>query len=320
MGIRVVKTAVATVIAVWLANRLALEFPMSAGLLAILGVETTRRKGMTSSLVRIGASLLGLALATAMLLSFGFHLWVLALFILIAIPLLNRAKLQNGLATCCVTVFHIFSLGTAAPSVVLNEVWLLLVGLGTATAINMLYMPDAESKLRECRRRVEELFSVIFLQIARHLRDASHVWDGREVLEAHDAIAEGEQAAQKAEENRLFAGPTYWPVYFQMRRRQLESIQDMLDLVAQVYASLPHGQLVAELFEELSLDVKSETYAGKVERHLLELEDRFKNMPLPQTRDEFEVRSAILQLCFELKYYLNIAKRDKKHMELVGRP
>ena len=35
-------------------------------------------------------------------------------------------------------------------------------------------------------------------------------------------------------------------------------------------------------------------------------------MELPRLRDEFEMRSAILQLCLKLKAYLSIAKTLKK--------
>lgn len=315
MGIRTVKTAVATVAAVYLAMLLSLQYPMSAGLLAILGVETTIRKGIVTSLTRIGASIMGLAIATLMLILFGFHLIVLAAFILIAIPLLLKLRLQNGLATCCVTVFHVFTIGSASVPILLNELALLLVGLGTATIVNIVYMPDAERKLKQEREKTENAFSAIFVQIARNLRDVDYIWSGSEVLDAHEAIERGKSEAAKAAENRFFPGKPYWSVYFHMRGDQLESIQNMIHIVSQVYSNLPHGQLVAELFEELSRDVKSETYTGNVERRLAELEGEFKSMPLPQSREEFEVRSAILQMCHELKYYLNIAKRDKKQID-----
>ncbi|MNW06530.1 hypothetical protein D3C71_2029570 [compost metagenome] len=39
-------------------------------------------------------------------------------------------------------------------------------------------------------------------------------------------------------------------------------------------------------------------------------------MELPDTREEFEVRSAILQVCRELALYLKIAKRHKVPVEV----
>ena len=69
--------------------------------------------------------------------------------------------------------------------------------------------------------------------------------------------------------------------------------------------------MVAELFDQLSRDVMAEEYTGRTEHLLEELEQEFQKMDLPVSREEFEVRSAILQLCRELALYLKIAKRHK---------
>jgi uncharacterized membrane protein YgaE (UPF0421/DUF939 family) len=86
----------------------------------------------------------------------------------------------------------------------------------------------------------------------------------------------------------------------------------MLGYVAQVYQTHPHGELLASVFEELSEDVKKEYYTGRSENKLRDLQAEFRQMPLPATREEFEVRSALLQLVVELNSYLGVAKREKK--------
>ncbi|MDF2815197.1 MAG: rane protein [Paenibacillus sp.] len=314
MGIRVIKTAVAVVTAVYLAILMSLQFPMSAGLLAILGVESTIRKGVVASLERFAASVLGLVLAAVMMKLFGFHYWVIAIYILLIIPVLNRAKLHNGLATCSVTVFHVFSLGYTNMDVVINELLLLVIGLGTATIINAVYMPNAERSLRQKRTATDSLFSIIFSKIAMHLKDHGYIWDGSELLEARAVIDEGVELARRAQENRLLVHEDlYWTAYFHMREQQLDIMEQMLGMVAQVYETLPTGKITAELFEVLSGDVMGESYKGNAEKLLLELELKYKSMPLPVTRSEFEVRSALFQLCQLLHQYLNIAKKEKKH-------
>ncbi|MFK7691924.1 aromatic acid exporter family protein [Paenibacillus sp. HJGM_3] len=312
MGIRVIKTAVAAVIAVWLATSLDLQYAMSAGLLAILGVESTIRKGVVSSLTRLAASVLGLFLAAVMLQLFGFQLWLVPAYILLIIPILNAARLTDGLATCSVTVFHLFMLGHANLEVLSNELLLLLTGLGTATLINMVYMPSAEQRLLELRTRTDGLLSTIFGEIAKHLQDHDYVWDGRELLEARETIRQGAEVARRAAENRLFQSDLYWNAYFQMRDQQLDYVEQMMDLMAQVYMTLPPGRLIAQLFEVLSEDVKEEIYTGNSERLLTDLVAQYKEMPLPSTRSEFEVRSALFQVTQLLQLYLTIAKKEKK--------
>jgi uncharacterized membrane protein YgaE (UPF0421/DUF939 family) len=316
IGIRVIKTAAAVVIAIYLAEFFSLTTPFSAGLFAVLGVDVTKKRGIQTSAIRILASLVGLLMAALIFYLLGFHIWVIAVFVIVVYSLLAQLKLHDGIVTSTVVMLHLFAMQSVSIPHIMNEVYLLLIGLGLATIINLIYMPDEHPKLDQARIRLEELLSTIFKQFALHLNDnENHIWDGKELLQAYDVIEEGNNMAERSAENKLLQGNGYWVRYYEMRRQQLDSTQRMLDLVAQVYRSLPHGHQIAQLFEELSEEVKLEYYQGNVEKHLLEMEEAFKQYPLPVSREEFEVRSALLQLCVELKNYLSIAKRSKKRKE-----
>jgi len=312
VGIRVVKTAAATVAAIYTAHYLGLEPPTAAGLLAILGVEATRLKGLRSVGARFAASVVGLLVASGVFLLFGFRIWALALFILIAFPVMSRLQLKEGAVTGAVVVFHVFVSGEVTPELIGNEILLLLTGLGWATAINLLYMPREERGLAARKRETERLFTEIFMELALTLREPSRVWSGSQLLAAEAAIDDGLRLAERNRENRIWAHEAYWRTYFEMRSRQLESIQLMAKDVAFVYESLPQGELVADVFERLSGDVASDVYEGGAERQLAELETAFRSMPLPGTRAEFEVRATLLQLCRVLDRYLAIARKLKK--------
>ena len=107
-----------------------------------------------------------------------------------------------------------------------------------------------------------------------------------------------------------------WTVYFYMRKQQLDRIEGMLELISQVYQRMPQGEIAALLFDRLSIDVSQEEYTGITERMLAELEQQFKTMELPSSREEFEIRSAILQLCRELSLYLEVSKKSKAPLPL----
>ena len=312
MGIRVIKTAVAVIVSIYICYAAGLFSPLSAGLLAILGVDVTKKKGLRTSFQRIAASLLGLLLAATLFWAVGFHVWVIGLYILLLYPVLNRLRLKDGVVTGSVVMFHLFAAGRVELELLLNEVALLLIGLGTATGINLLYMPKEDKQLQEYREKTEELFSRIFAEIALNLRDTEYVWSGAELLEAEGVLEKASASVQRLGENSLRGGQTQWAVYFYMRKQQMDSIERMVQLVAQVFTTLPHGESLAAVFEALSIDVRIAHYTGRSERKLTELESGFKTMPLPATRDEFEVRAALLQLIVELKAYLAVAKSQKR--------
>ncbi|MBB6669140.1 aromatic acid exporter family protein [Cohnella nanjingensis] len=321
MGLRVMKTAIATLTAIYAAMLLNVDNPQAAGILAILGVDTTRWRGLKTVFARFAASLVGLVIASALFDAIGFHIWVLGLFILIAFPLLTRFGLKEGIVTGSVIVFHLFARGEVSVDAILTELKLLSIGLGWATFFNLVYMPREKRTLAVLRDKTERLFAAVFVELARFLRDPGALWSGDEMLQAEAAIDEGIEVAQRSRENRLIwrsknnrlvLQDEPWLLYFHMRRSQLESIQLMMELVAFVSHRVPQAESIARLFDTLTDDVRSDYYEGKTEQALDALETQFRAMPLPATRDEFETRAALLQLCRELRRYLTIARREKK--------
>lgn len=312
MGFRVIKTAVATLAAIYTAMLLHVDNPLSAGILAIMGVDTTRWRGIRTVFARFGASVIGLGVASLLFYFFGFHIWVLSIYILLAFPVVTRFGFKEGVVTGAVIVFHLFASGVVSWRTVGNEIELLLIGLGWATFFNLAYMPKEGKTLEALRAATEESFSAVFAELARFLRDPSVVWSGGEMLNAEKAIENGIAVSKRARENRLIPQNEPWLLYFHMRREQLDSIELMMESVAIVSERVPQALDIAALFERLSVDVRSEYYEGNTARRLADLEREFKRMELPRTRDEFETRAALFSLCRELRRFLEIAKREKK--------
>ena len=311
MGFRIIKTAIATLLAIFITDALGIPGATSAGLLAILGVDVTRKRSLQTVSSRFFASLLGLAFASALFYLFGFHYWVLGLYILIAFPAITKAHFKEGIVTSSVVVFRIFNEHSLSAESITTQIELLVIGLGSAMLVNLAYMPKAEKQLMEIRREVDGLFSDIFRHISLTLRHPHHVWDGKELIEASRAVEQGIEGSKRSLENQMLQPDIAWNVYFYMRKEQLENIQAMMHLISQIYERLPHGELASNLFEQMSRDVVSEVYTGKTEMLLKEMEEKFKEMELPRTREEFELRSAILQLCRELEFFVNISKKNK---------
>ncbi|HIW35078.1 MAG TPA: aromatic acid exporter family protein [Candidatus Paenibacillus intestinavium] len=315
MGIRVIKTAIATIIAIYLASYFDLQPALSAGILAILGVEVTRMQGLTKTAARFIASVLGLGLASLIFVTLGFYYWTVAIFILISFPILSRFNLKEGIVTGCVIVFHLYTFGEVTFAIVWNEIGLLLVGLGSATIINMLYMPKDAESIQKLRVEIDEQYCVIFDKMAITLRDHTYLWSGEELLKADAAIKKGSVLSIRSKENNFWNFEAYWSTYFEMRRQQLDSIDQMMEKVALINGHLKHSDLIADLLEQLGQDTRSKIYVGEVKDKLQQLGEQFRDMPLPRTRDEFEIRASLLMLMHEMNRYLDIAKRLKQKKE-----
>lgn len=311
MGFRTIKTAIAALMAVLIADGIGIHGATSAGLLAILGVDITRKRSLRTISARFFASVVGLLFACVLFAVFGFHDWVLALYILTAFPVIVRAGFKEGIVTGSVVVFRVFSGGIIDMEVLLTQLALLVIGLGSAMVVNLAYMPRSDNTMQQIRQEVDRTFSVIFRNMANTLRSPAYIWDGKEVIEANSIIAKGVTEAGRSLENQMLRPQEGWNVYFYMRREQLDSIQNMMQLIAQMYQHMPQAKLLAELFDQLSHDVLAGHYTGQTEKLLEQVREEFRGMELPATRAEFEIRSALLQLMHELYQYLKIAKKDK---------
>jgi len=312
MGFRVVKTAIATLLAILIAQWIGLPAPLSAGLLAILGVDVTRKRSIRVVTERFCASIIALLMGSLIFYILGFKIFALAVYILIAFPLLSRFGMKDGIIPSTVAVFHIFGAESITLHTLGNELTSVGIGLGSATLVNLLYMPNMEKQLIVLRTQVDQLFSDIFVQIERNLRDVNYAWDGQELLAVERVVAQGIALSKRGVDNQLLRTDEGWYTYFYMRQQQLNSVERMLDLLSHVYQNLPQGDQAADLFHLLSDDVKISYYTGSSEAKLTQFIADAKEMPLPVTRTEFEVRSAILQLCRELQQFLAIARKDKQ--------
>ncbi|SDT55985.1 Uncharacterized membrane protein YgaE, UPF0421/DUF939 family [Paenibacillaceae bacterium GAS479] len=314
IGLRVWKTAIAVAAAIATAQLLELREPMFAGVLAILGVEVTRSSGFRSLFERLSAALVALLVSSVLFELIGYHIWTAALYVLLVFPVMSRLKLQSGIVPGSVLVFHVYGAGAVTTVLLWNEALLLLVGLGWAAVINNLYMPDERIRLQELRRMVEDRLVNIFAGMAAVLRDPDNLWSGSELLEADKAVSEGLERAMREQHNRPWQPDFYWTSYFGMRKRQLEIIGTMMEFLSYVYdhERLPQGNLLAELFDTMEGDIRSDYYEDRPRAALNGLRASFRTMELPHTREEFEVRAALLQLTVEMDRFLDTASRLKK--------
>ncbi|WP_195570785.1 aromatic acid exporter family protein [Paenibacillus sp. 1001270B_150601_E10] len=323
VGFRVIKTAIAAILAILVASAIGLHNPIGAGTLAIIAVDVTRKRSVKSVSERLFASLVSLVIAWILFSLLGFHLWVLAIYILISFPISAKLNFQQGIVTSAVVVFSFYKSGEPSFLMVGDVVLQLICGLGAATVVNMVYMPREDLKLKQTREAVDTIFSTIFKKMSENLQDTSMIWDGHELMEASDKIEEGITLASKALENHIMPSEDMkdeerWLLYFYMRKSQLDQINNMLQLLSEIYLALPQNLRVANLMEQLSEDVKDPEYTGKTEQLIVELDEQLQFMELPKSREEFEVRATLFQLIREIKQYLKVAKKVKQEINLVN--
>ncbi|MBT2645864.1 aromatic acid exporter family protein [Bacillus sp. ISL-34] len=303
IGYRTIKTALGATLAIIIAQMLNLEYFSAAGIIAILCIQVTKKKSVYASWHRFLACLIAMAYASLLFQFIAFHPLVIGLILLIFIPTTVALKINDGIVTSSVIIMHLYGAGDITFSLLINETILIAVGVGVALVMN-LYMPSVDDKLLAYQESIETNFSAILMGIVRYLRDNDHTWDGKEITETANLLNQAKSLAFRDVENHFLREEDLYYHYFKMREKQFEIIERILPLVTNIPLVVKQSGIVADFIEDLAENVHPQNTAILYLKKLEEMEIHFRGMALPQTREEFESRAALLQLMKEMERYL----------------
>ncbi|WP_077618718.1 aromatic acid exporter family protein [Bacillus sinesaloumensis] len=305
IGYRTLKTAIGVTISIAIAKLLGLDSFASAGILTILCIKVTRKKSLESSWERFVACVIGIVFSFVFFEGIGYHPVTIGLLLLFFIPTMVAVKAKDGIVTSSVIILHIFTAGDVTLTLILNELGLIVIGIGVALLIN-LYMPSVDKQLWTFQQEIETLFGNILNEMVHYLRTGESIWDGREITAVEELLKKAKRTAYLDIENHLMKDSNLFFTYFDMREKQFEMLQRMLPTITSITQSVEQRTMVADFIKEVSESIHPGNTAEVFLKKLDEMRKEFRAMPLPKTRDEFETRAALFQFIKEMEEYLII--------------
>lgn len=308
IGYRTAKTAAGIALSILLAEWIGLENAASAGIIAILCIQNTKQKSLKASWTRLIASVIALAYSCVFFEMLSYHPLIIGLIMIVFIPTTVQLKVHEGIVSSTVLILHTYAAKAISLSFLINEIGLVLIGVGVALILNS-YMPSVENELVKLQQQIESLFEKIFEEIIFFLRTKDHRWDGKEVTEAAALLKNAKSLAFKDVQNHFTRHDSLFYQYFTMREKQFEIIERLIALVVTISHRSEQAEMVADFIEEVKQSIHPGNTAKFHLHHLNDLKKAFEEMPLPQTREEFESRAALLQFVREMEGYLLIKAR-----------
>ncbi|CAI3268866.1 aromatic acid exporter family protein [Enterococcus cecorum] len=305
IGLRTIKTVIASVLAILIATQLHLLYATAAGIIAILSVGNTKKTSLKSGLGRV------LSLGLAIILSFicfttlGFHPWAFGVFLLVFIPLSVRFNLADAIVVNSVLITHFLVEKSFSWQMILNETLLMTIGVGLALLLN-LYMPDNEKQLKEDIKAIEEDFRTIIFAMAAHLNLEKMAPLDDDCLDLRAKLRAALNQAHIHQKNQWISEEDYYSEYFSMRLAQLRILRDMVNLLIEIDID---GLFVDELRKVLISTAENfaEENDGKLILWQIEaVYQNYRQKPLPQTREEFENRALLFQFLQSFRSFVEI--------------
>lgn len=306
------KMAISATIAIFIAQGFKLEFAVTAGVIAILSIQNTKREAIIIGARRIISATIAVILSYLLYVLLGNNPLVFGVVLLIFIPIAKKLKIEEGIAVGAVLSTHLLVNNNIDLGWIVNEEAITFIGIGVASLFN-LYMPSLDDKFNENKETIEKLYRDIISDMAKSLVTKAIPVNEKKRLEEVESLVEDTRGlAYKINNNNLFKKNLYFVDYIEMRSKQLEAIKRMMSHFSRFSITYDQTLIMSKFTENIANNIYADNDCVELICKLNNLRNNYKEMQLPKTRDEFENRAMLFQFLNDLEDFLLIKKEFKR--------
>lgn len=302
------KVSFASILAIVAANFLKLDFAVSAGIVAILSVQFTKKETIKTALARFFAFIAALVISFVCfkMLDFSLTAFFVYLFVFIAVCLFFGWN--SAMAMDSVLISHFISFGAMGFSQIKNEVLLFAIGVGFGIISN-LFLRKKIDVIEELKTRTDDLIKSVLHRMSLRILDAGlSDYDGSCFSALENSVFEAKKQSEINFNNQFGKKDTYDIRYVEMREKQIFILKEMYRSLKNI-SSVPHtAQIISDFFEKVSVEFHRDNDVELLLVQLEEIINSMKTRPLPAERKEFEDRAYLFILLQKMKEFLLIKK------------
>lgn len=302
-----IKMSLVGVITSLVARFFGLEYWLTAGVLAILSIHLTKRDSLVISLRRLSGSLFALILATLFFLGFGYEFLVYSIFVFIFAYTSWMLRVSEGIVPGLVLVTHLLSRGTFDAKLLLNEILILVIAIGIASIFNIIYPTSSEKELNDHILSIDQMIRDHLYMLGLLLKDPSFSEEYYRHYSLLDRkIAKTIDIVELVDKDLLFSNDHSYLAYFHMRKEQSAYIRHMYNHALKIKSTHPIALEISKYVIQLTDHIGIYNKAIHQLKVLGEMQTKYKESPLPATREEFEIRASLYQVLNEIESFLMV--------------
>ena len=290
-----IKTAIAATLSLLVAQALGLKFSSSAGIITILDIFETRKATIKGGLKRTLSATIALVLGILVFEIFDYKTWAFGLYLLLFVPLSFLLKIELGLGPSSVVVTHLLSYGEINSSIIFNELGLILIGTGFAMLTN-LYAPESQDELKKWMDDIDGDIKDILIFFGDTLVNDLDVkiYEGK-IKKLEDDINKALNLAIIENDNRIENSKNLL-IGLSHREREKDLLMEMYDDLKSIPKEYADGKLISDLMIDTANNLSDNGDMVKVKKRIEFLQEHFHMMELPETHEDFIIRSSIFQV------------------------
>ena len=313
------KIGIGASIAIYIAQSMELEYPISAGTVTLLTLMASKWETIKLSALRLVTLFTTLAMAW-IISTYVNSVWMgFGLLLALVVFLAEFFDWRATISVNALIAAHLVTTQDFTPEAVENEFSLVSIGIIIAVVLNLFNLNLTHKRqITANMRYTEKKLRMIMEELAAYLsgREMSrNVWT--DINELEKRIQKYIRDAEEYQENTFQSHPEYYIDYFEMRYEQLR-ILDSLHYEMKKIRSMPaQAKVIAEYLLYLTDYVKETNIPDRQIEKLKGIFADMRNEELPGTMDEFESRAMLYHILMDIEEFLFCKARFVEELDAV---
>ena len=308
--------SLAFLLAMTIADYFQFNYSASAGIVAILTIQNTKKETLKIGLKRLISFIISLLWGLFVFHIFGYSVLSFSLFLIFFISSSYYFHLEDGIAMNAVISTHYLIEQSMSIHWIINELGIFMIGVSIGILMN-LYMPSMRQHIQESLYQIDESMRDIIKIIADCLIDKCPFQSVEKMIDdAHQHMLTMIEQTTEQMNNQLFYDTQYELEYLYMRKQQLSILKDIYQLLHSISWQSQQAHLISQYLYSITYVYHKDNDVKELSHQLQQLEHYFETIELPQTRLEFENRAILFTILTYLQKFLRLknefAVKNKK--------
>lgn len=307
-----VKIVLASVAAILLAELLNLRYAVSAGIIAILSIQPTKKETVKTALGRFLAFLCALLISSVSFHFAGFTVAAFAVYLFVFIFTCLSFGWNNAMAMDSVLISHFLSTGKMDFAMIGNETLLFVIGVGAGIIANLHLHKDVR-QMEELQREIDDQIKNVLFQMSQNILKKDNNNHDETIFDTlMEYLGRAERMAEQNYKNQFSNGDVFDMKYVGMRREQYGCLFEMYKNVREMKTTPAQAQVISDFLKQISTEYHKENTVDTLLCRFREIDGGMRTQPLPAERGEFEDRAMLYSLLRHLEEFLMIKKEFAK--------
>ena len=301
-----IKIAGAAIIAILIAVALNIDFAVSAGIVAMLTIQPTKKETIKIATGRFVAFMMALLIAYGSFFVAGYNLRAFMIYLILFILLCQKFQWYSAMTMNSVLISHFLTYGVMNKETVYNEIVLFCIGVGIGIIAN-LHLRKNTFYIEQLKEETDDQIKKILNRMSQRILDKDMSdYNGECFLSLEHSLRMAKNVAEENFNNQFGTKDIFDSEYIAMRNKQCLVLYEMYKDVRNIETTPITAGKISEFLKQMSQEYHRTNTGKELLKQFEELDASMKLAPLPVERKEFEDRAKLFGLLRHMEEFIKL--------------